>query len=263
MTDNKIGDKKITDENQSGFSRYTKERATKDAQRVYRSTFAGDMATLGREGGRTEGYPFGSVTPFIIDHTGCPVVQMATMAEHTKNAYANGKASLLLRQVERQHNVNTGWRLAVSGDLTEINDTDDLERVAETYYRAYPEARDYTEVHDFRFFRLTIVAARVIMGFGKISWIEPEDLMIASPFNAAEETRVIKHMNDDHQDAIRHYLRKMGVEVKESTKSPFIVGLNQFGIVVDYFHHLYFVEYNEVANTMPEVKQQLVTMARS
>ncbi len=263
MTDNKMSDKKITDENKTGFMRYTKERGTRDAQRIYRSTFAGDLATLGREGCPTDGYPFGSVAPFIIDHTGCPVVQMGTLAEHTKNAYANGKASLLLRQVERQHNVNTGWRLAVSGDLTEITDTDDLARVSETYYRYYPEGRDYATVHEFRFFRLNVVAARVIMGFGKISWVEPEDLMIPSPFNAAEETRVIKHMNDDHQDSIRHYLRKMGVEVKESTKSPFIVGLNQFGIIVDYFHHLYFVEFNEVANTMPEVKQQLVTMARS
>ncbi len=263
MKDSKMGGKKITDENQKDLMRYSQERAIRDARRVYRSTFAGDMATLGREGTPTEGYPFGSVTPFIIDHTGCPVVQMAMLAEHTKNVYANGKASLLLRQVERQHNVNTGWRLAMSGDLTEIIDADDLERVAESYYRAYPEARDYAKVHDFRFFRLTIVAARVIMGFGKISWVEPKDLMIASPFNAAEETRVIKHMNDDHQDAIRHYLRKMGVEVKESPKSPFIVGLNQFGVVVDYFHHLYFVEFDEVANTVSEVKEKLVTMAKS
>ncbi len=255
-------DEKITDGNRIKFSRYSKKRGIRDAQRIYRSVFAGDMATLGRADGRTAGYPFGSVTPFIIDHTGSPVIFAATLAEHTKNAYANGKASLLMRQVERQHHVKTGWRLTCSGDLREVGGAD-LERVAETYYRYYPEAIGYGKVHNFRFFRLHIVAARVIMGFGKISWVEPEDLVIPSPFTAAEENRVIQHMNDDHQEAIRHYLRNMGLTVKESTKSPFIVGLNQFGVIIDYFHHLYFVEYDTVANTTAEVKEQLIAMARA
>ncbi len=235
---------KIDEKNMPKFNRYTEERAIRDAQRIYRNTFAGDMATLGREGGRVEGYPFGAVAPFMIDHTGCPVIYTADVAEHTKNAFANGKASLMMRQVERQHQVETGWRLTCAGDLTEITG-EDKERVAENYFRFYPEAEKYAAVHDFYFFRLNTVAARVIMSFGKISWVEPKDLAIPSPFTREEETKIIDHMNDDHEAAIKHYLRKLGVEVDDNLTSPRMVGINQFGATIDYAHHLYFIDFDE------------------
>lgn len=253
---------KIDDNNMSHFNRYTKERGTRDAQRIYRAVFAGDMATLGREDTRAAGYPFGSVTPYIIDHTGSPVIFTANVAEHTKNAFANGKASLMMRQVERQHYIETGWRLTCAGDLTEVTG-EDKDRVAEAYFRVYPEAEEYGQVHDFYFFRLNIVAARVIMGFGKISWVEPQDLAIPSPFSREEETHIIDHMNDDHQAAIARYLDNMGVTVKAGKTPPRMVAVNQFGATIDYHHHLYFVEYDEIANDAMAVRKQLVALAKS
>lgn len=253
---------KIDDNNMPHFNRYTKERGTRDARRIYRTVFAGDMATLGREDSRTAGYPFGSVTPYIIDHTGSPVIFTANVAEHTKNAFANGKASLMMRQVERQHYIETGWRLTCAGDLTEVTG-EDKDRVAEAYFRTYPEAEEYATVHDFYFFRLNIVAARVIMGFGKIAWVEPSDLAIPSPFSREEENRIIEHMNDDHQAAIAHYLHNLGVTVEDGKKPPKMVAVNQFGATIDYHHHLHFVEYDEVADNVGAVREQLVKLAKA
>lgn len=253
---------KIDDKNMPKFNCYTEERATRDAQRIYRNTFAGDMATLGYEGGRADGYPFGAVAPFMIDHTGCPIIYTADVAEHTKNAFANGKASLMMRQVERQHHIETGWRLTCAGDLTEVTG-EDKERIAESYFRFYPEAEKYAKVHDFYFFRLNIVAARVIMSFGKISWVKPENLAIPSPFSREDEARIINHMNDDHEDAIKHYLRKLGVEVDDNLTSPRMVGINQFGATIDYAHHLYFIDFDEPVKDVMEARTQLVALAKA
>lgn len=253
---------KIDDNNMAHFNRYTKERATRDAQHIYRSVFAGDMATLGRSGSKAEGYPFGSVTPFILDHTGNPVIFTANVAEHTKNAKADSKASLLLRQVERQHQIETGWRLTCVGDLKAIHD-DELSRVQAAYLRHYPEAKEYTEVHDFYFFRLNLVAARVIMGFGKISWVEAKDLAVASTLSHKDEERIITHMNDDHGDALKHYLKNLGVTVKAKEHAPRMVSVSQFGAVLDYHHHLYFVEFDKPADNVGAVREQLVALAKT
>ncbi|HEY3239041.1 MAG TPA: pyridoxamine 5'-phosphate oxidase family protein, partial [Acidimicrobiia bacterium] len=40
------------------------------------------------------GYPFGSVATYALDERGRPVVFVSTMAEHTRNAAADPRASL-------------------------------------------------------------------------------------------------------------------------------------------------------------------------
>ncbi len=252
---------KISDDNMSHFNRYTKQRGTRDARRIYHRVFAGDIATLGRKDSRTEGYPFCSVAPFILDYTGNPVIFTADLAEHTKNAFANGKASLMMRQVERQQQIETGWRLACVGELKEITGQD-RDRVGESYLRYYPEAKQYMTVHDFHFFRLNLVVARIIMGFGKISWVEAEDLAVASPFTRDEESGIIEHMNNDHEAAIKYYLKNLGVSISDDLIMPRMVAISQFGAVIDYHHHLHFVAFDEVANDVDEVRQQLLKLAK-
>ena len=263
MTDSVLNLKeKINDDNMSHFNRYTKERGARDARRIYRSVFAGDISTLGREDSRVAGYPFGSVTPFMIDYTGSPVIFTANIAEHSKNALSTTKASLMVRQVARQHQIETGWRLTCVGDLKKITGKD-FDRVSESYFRYYPEAKEYEITHEFYLFRLNITVARVIMGFGKISWVEAKDLVMASPFSQEEEKQMIEHMNDTHEPAIKHYLKNLGVSVGDNLVAPRIVAINQLGAVIDYQHHLYFVEFDEMASNVGQARQQLVKLAKA
>src|SRR2546423_12224180 len=44
------------------------------------------------------GYPFGSVATYAIDDAGRPIVFVSTMAEHTRNAAADPRASLILTE---------------------------------------------------------------------------------------------------------------------------------------------------------------------
>ena len=42
-------------------------------------------------------------------------------------------------------------------------------------------------------------------GFGRIYWIEPGEFMTTNPFSAAQESRIIQNMNNDHSNALRQY----------------------------------------------------------
>lgn len=260
---NKIPEKnqKITEDNMAVFNRYHKSDGARDAHKIYLSTFAGEMATISREGSKAAGYPMGSVVPFIIDYTGNPVIYTAGIAEHTKNALANGKASILVRDVRKNHHIETGWRLVSMGDLGEIDEGEQA-RIAKAYFRHYPNARVYEATHDFHFFRLNVKMARVIMGFGAIAWVEADAICQASPFDETSEDSMINHMNDDHVDAMKQYLTLLGVEIKHSAKMPQMVAVNQFGVTLRYRKRLHFLAFNEVANDAMAVRQQLVQLAK-
>jgi putative heme iron utilization protein len=59
-------------------------------------------------------------------------------------------------------------------------------------------------MHDFGFYRLELVRARFIGGFGQIFWLTPEELCERNPFSPAEEARIVEHMNKDHAGAFAH-----------------------------------------------------------
>lgn len=65
----------------------------KEALQFLRSTHSGVLATLSV---KFAGYPFGSIAPFVLDHSGQPIILISTIAEHTQNIIANPKVSLLV-----------------------------------------------------------------------------------------------------------------------------------------------------------------------
>ncbi len=253
---------KIDNNNMETFNRYSKSDGERDAHKIYLSTFAGELATISREGCKSAGYPMGSVVPFMIDYTGHPVIYTANVAEHTKNALDNGKASILVRDVSKNHNIDTGWRLVSMGDLIKIDDTEQA-RISKSYFRHYPNARAYADMHNFYFFRLNTKIARVIMGFGSIAWVDAAAICQPSPFDESTEDRIINHMNSDHADAIKHYLTLLDVDIKPSAKDPQMVAVNQFGATLRYRKRLHFLAFNEVANDAKAVREQLVQLAKS
>ncbi len=252
---------KITDENMAKHNRYGKEDGARDALKIYLSNFSGDLATISHKESPVADYPIGSVAPFVLDHTGHPVIFTASVAQHTKNAKENSKASILIREVEKNHQIETGWRLTCVGDLMPIPEAD-RERVAATYFRHYPNAELYQGTHDFNFYRLNVKMGRVILGFGRIAWVDAESLVHASPFDLETENRIIEHMNDDHAEALEKYLQLLHVELKPNAKAPTMVGINQFGATIKYRKHLHFVAFDEVVSDANGAREQLVKLAR-
>lgn len=178
-------------------------RLTAEARRFLRSTHSGLLSTFSV---RHEGYPYGSVTPFVLDHDGQPLILISTLAEHTKNIIDNCKVSLLVfanAQGNDTQDLLANARLTLLGDAEQTDKTDPLLRAR--YLRYFPKAEQYFAMHDFYFYRIQITQARYIAGFGKMSWITGAELRSPRTPLAAQEAGILEHMNSDHADSLIAY----------------------------------------------------------
>lgn len=172
-----------------------------EARRHLRAQRHGVLSTISRA---LEGYPFGSVVPYVLDQQAVPVILVSRLAEHTKNISADPRVSLLAH--EPGADVQAGARVTLMGQAHRVEHPDGIR---ERYVRYFPAARDYHDKLDFDFYRIEPVTLRVVAGFGKIHWISRE--AYAPPANtlATEENAFIAQMNRNHardlSDCCRHH----------------------------------------------------------
>ncbi len=177
------------------------ERARTLASRVS----SGTLCTLASSDSGYPGYPYGSLVTTAL-HDGHPVFLISGLAEHTRNLRGDPRASLLLTEQGDDSPLALG-RVTLIGDCAEIAG-DDLPAARECYLGTHPEARYYLEYGDFGFWRLTVSALRYIGGFGRMSWVEPQDWLAAEPDPLADDAAgIIAHMNADHVDAMADLCR--------------------------------------------------------
>jgi putative heme iron utilization protein len=170
-----------------------------EARRFVRAHPHGVLATLSK---RLDGYPFGSITPFVADHTGAPVILISTLAEHAKNIEADSRVSLIVHPCA--DDMQAAGRVTIIGRAIRLPEKSAL---GPRYLRYVPNAEQYFGMHDFLFYRIEPTAIRFIGGFGKISWVEPASYS-ASPNQLADiENGILQHMNTDHADTLRDYCR--------------------------------------------------------
>jgi putative heme iron utilization protein len=198
------------------------------------------------------GYPFGSVTPYCADAHGRPMIYISYIAQHTKNIVADSRVSLTVFETNQASgDVQAHGRVTLIGDARLVDG--DQTRVRERYYRYVPDARQYEKTHDFAFFTLDLVRVRFIGGFGKIYWVEPQEFVIANPFSAVQESRILDHMNQDHADALKHYAG--GTEAR-------MIGIDAEGFDVLTASGKRRITFDNPVHTVEEARQALVAMAR-
>jgi hypothetical protein len=176
-----------------------------EARKFLRSTHSGILST---HSARCEGYPFGSVAPFVLDHNCQPIILISNIAEHTKNIALNPKVSLLVFAGGEDLQANS--RLTLLGEAVKIFKEVDAD-LRSRYLRYLPQAASYFDMHDFSFYRIHIHQARYIGGFGKMSWLSDVDLFSdmtsESAVLASQETAIIEHMNADHAENLLNYCK--------------------------------------------------------
>ena len=204
------------------------------------------------------GYPFGSVVPYCLDQTGNPIILISRIAQHTKNICADPKVSLIAIE-QGVDDVQVGGRLTWIADVKALQD-EESEAAADRYYRFFPQSSDFHKVHDFDFYRLELVRARYIAGFGKIHWISPEKILLASIFSADQEQTMIEHMNKDHVEAMKKYCSVANIEIGEH--DPQIAGIDTEGFHLRISEKIVRFYFDEPANTAEEIRARLVAMAR-
>lgn len=170
-----------------------------EARRFTRGQLSGVLSTISK---RLDGFPFGSVSPFMLDHAGRPIILISDIAEHTKNIEADPRVSIIVQPYSTDMQV-TG-RTTVIGRAERLTDKDEL---GPRYLRYFPQAEGYFAMHDFNFYRIEPVKIRWIGGFGRIFWVDPEAYLAAPGTLLEAENGILAHMNADHADTLCAYCR--------------------------------------------------------
>lgn len=167
------------------------------ARQLLRSVPLGTLATVMRD---DDGAPYASLVSVATDHDAAPILLISDLADHTKNIKQDDRASLMLNGSEGHDDPLAGARLTLQGHLTRCDEPECRRR----YLARHPEASRYANFGDFAFYRLKILKAHLVAGFGRIHWIKGVRLNVAPPAAlTASDAEVIAHMNDDHKDAIQ------------------------------------------------------------
>lgn len=227
-----------------------KEEAAFEARQLMLREYHGILSTHSQD---VPGYPFGSVMPYCLDAQGCPVIQISTIAQHTKNIENDPRVSLIVSETNTD-DVHTGGRLTWMGDAEKIEDADDVKDVSEHYFNFFPQARNYKNTHAFDFYRIKLVRARFIGGFGKIFWIKNELLCKENPFFGSAGKGMIDHMNDDHVDAMVKYCQQAKIIIPEGV-TPKMAGVDSEGMHLLLGRKVVRIPFPEAAEDAMQVRQ--------
>jgi putative heme iron utilization protein len=181
-----------------------------EARRMLRAHRYGALCTLSK---KIDGYPFGSITPYLTDHDGSLLILISTLAEHTKNIRHDPRVSLITHDQDDPH-IHAQGRVTVTGNVVLEPDRN---KAGLRYLRYFPEAKTYFSMHDFNFYRIRPLAIRYIGGFGKIHWIEMENYAVSQALTfAQQEERLLAEMNTGRQDVLQQLLlQRSSVEAKD------------------------------------------------
>lgn len=203
-----------------------------------------------------EGYPFGSIAPYVLDYDGQPVMLISDIAQHTRNIKQNNKVSLTVFD-RYAMDAQASGRLTWIGEAELINPAE--REIRDRYLRYFPSSESYFETHDFSFYRIYLRRARFIGGFGQIYWVEPEAILLRNPFRKAEPM-IVEHMNNDHERALRHYCNALkGVDVRAVT----MTGIDSEGFDMLADSQKLRIDFDAPISTVEEARATLAKLARS
>ncbi|PHS70995.1 MAG: hypothetical protein COB23_01695 [Methylophaga sp.] len=116
------------------------------------------------------GYPFGSVTPYIISEHGDIVIFISHLAEHTHNIQANPKVSLTIFDPTDVDNPSAGARVTCLANAELAKDETQLRT---HYLDKFPTASMILALPGFNFYLLKLSKIRLVAGFGQVEWLDP------------------------------------------------------------------------------------------
>ena len=176
-----------------------------------------------------EGYPYGSVVSYAVDDAGLPLLLISELAEHTINARADDRVSMLVTAATpRQSDPLGSARLTLLGRLLRV---DDQAAPRAPYLECHPYAASYVDFSDFSFWRLEVENCRFVGGFGHMSWVTAESYRSAAvdPL-AGDAAGIVSHMNEDHADANLQYVTVLAR--LEDASAATMVGIDRYGMTL-------------------------------
>ena len=231
------------------------------AERARTLASIGRLGSLSTHSRKFAGFPFGSMMPYAVDECGRPIFFISTMAMHTQNLAADGRASLLIMQPDVAGDPLGAARLTLVGSAIEAP----ADEVAEVYLAQHAEANYWKDFTDFSYYRLDISGVYFIGGFGVMGWVSASEYRDAAPDPLAHAARgIIDHMNADHADAL---VRIVNHFAGESAETASMTTVDRLGFHVrmksgDRVHGTRVAFLREVATT-EDARRVLIEMVRA
>jgi putative heme iron utilization protein len=169
------------------------------ARRLLSEARSGALGTI-----LPSGAPYASLVTVATMPDAAPILLLSTLARHTQNIQQDPRVSLLLEE-RRPGDPLEGSRISISGTIAPT----ELPAAARRFLARHASSGGYAGFKDFGFWRIEMTGAHLVAGFGRIVDLRASDLAIeADPLADAEEG-AIRHMNDDHADAIELYATRL------------------------------------------------------
>jgi len=168
-------------------------------RRLLRRELRGTLATSMR------GAPYASLVLIGADLDASPLLLLSDLAQHSRNIAFDPRVSLLFDGTAGYRDPLTGPRLTVIGQAIAVQDPRRLAR----FTALHPASTLYSGFADFRLYRVAVERGHLVAGFGRIHWIDGDDLLFGADAAAlaAAEPEILRHMNEDHADAVADYAR--------------------------------------------------------
>jgi hypothetical protein len=154
------------------------------------------------------GAPYVSLAMVATDPIAAPLLLLSDLADHTRNLKADARVSLLFDGTLGLATPLAGARATVQGRA--VLSSSDVERAR--YVARHPDAEQYLAFRDFNLYRVEVLRAHLVAGFGRIHWVDARDVLLpaeAAAALAAREPDIVAHMNEDHADAVQLYAERL------------------------------------------------------
>lgn len=174
------------------ISKKNKLQYGKLVRKIIRQAKTAVLSTLLKEGD----WPYGSLVLSCCEHDGSPFIFVSDLAEHTKAIKNNSKVSIFYENYNFLDDPLKGTRVSIICSARVVKNINQKNILLNRFLYHHPEAKIYSHFDDFNIFRLYIIKAHLIEGFGKIFWLNRTDI-IGNKFNVLieKEKQIIDYIN--------------------------------------------------------------------
>jgi hypothetical protein len=159
-----------------------------------------DAGVLSTHSVEVEGYPFGSLTPFVASPEGRPVILVNTLAQHSRNMSTNPRVCLTVYDPAEKDKLASS-RVSIMGSGLPVPE-DERAALAERYFAFFPHSRAWRDQKEFQFLWIEPHRVRFVSGFGRIHWLSKEGWLLPSPAWRADEAAIIARINEGRGAAL-------------------------------------------------------------
>jgi putative heme iron utilization protein len=206
----------------------------------------------------SSGFPFGSVTPYLMTEQGDLVIYASDIAQHSRNIKADSHVSVCVHD-----GVKTDSQASSRVTVLAYAQTDNISKwLKQAYFTVFPQAKKYVEAHDFRFYLLTTQRVRYIGGFGEIYWFSKEEWQAQVVSLEHQSKGIIDHMHEDHGDAlaeIHNYTKGTEAEAGEVE----ILSCYAEGFHVQYQDKIRFIHFFKAIEHHYDVRKAMVELTKA